>query len=75
MIAGIDVSGIEVEGVYTTMLRLEEAVRTGNSKEMERLVDSLDNDIRRLSMSRGLLGPGSKASRQCKRARKTNKFS
>ncbi len=56
VIGGVDVSGIEVEGVYTTMLRLEEAVRTGDSKQMERLVDSLDNDIRRLSMSRGIVG-------------------
>lgn len=56
VIAGSDVSGIEVEGVYTTLLRLDEAVRTGDSKAMERLVDSLDSDIRRLSMSRGVVG-------------------
>lgn len=56
VINGGDVSGVEVEGVYTTMIRLEQAVRTGDSKEMERLVDSLDNDIRRLSMSRSVVG-------------------
>ncbi len=56
VINGVDVSGIEVEGVYTTMLRLEEAVRTGDSKQMERLVDALDNDLRRLSMSRSIVG-------------------
>lgn len=56
VITGADVSGIEVEGVYTSMIRLEEAVRTGDSKEMERLVDSLDTDIRRLSMSRSIVG-------------------
>lgn len=56
VINGVDVSGVEVEGVYTTMLRLEDAVRTGDSKQMERLVDSLDSDIRRLSMSRSVVG-------------------
>lgn len=56
VISGSDVSGIEVEGVYTTLLRLEDAIRNGDSTQMERLVDSLDVDIRRLSMSRGILG-------------------
>ena len=56
VITGVDVSGVEVEGVYTTMLRLEDAVRQGKSQDMERLVDSLDNDIRRLSMSRSVVG-------------------
>ncbi len=56
VITGLDVSGVEVEGTFTTLLRLEQAVRSGNNEDMERLVSSLDDDIRRLSESRGVVG-------------------
>ncbi|MCC6511755.1 MAG: hypothetical protein IT423_21825 [Pirellulaceae bacterium] len=56
VITGLDVSGIEVEGAFTTLLRLEDAVRIGSSADMERLVGALDDDIRRMSMARGLVG-------------------
>ena len=56
VLTGLDVSGIEVEGTFTTLLRLEDAVRSGDTKQMERLVNSLDADIQRLSLSRGVVG-------------------
>lgn len=56
VIAGLDVSGIEVEGSFTTLLRLQEAVRAGNTKDLERLVSALDDDISRLSAARGIVG-------------------
>ena len=56
VIGGADVSGVEVEGAFTTLLRLEDAVRSGNTKDMERLVNSLDADIQRMSLSRSVVG-------------------
>lgn len=56
VIAGSDVSGIEVEGSFTTLLRLQEAVRAGNTKDLDRLVAALDDDIARLSSARGIVG-------------------
>lgn len=56
VISGLDVSGIEVEGAFTTLLRLEDAVRSGNTRDMERLVNALDTDIQRMSLSRGVVG-------------------
>lgn len=56
VITGLDISGIEVEGTFTTLIRLQEAIRTGNTNEMERLVNALDTDMQRLSFSRGVVG-------------------
>lgn len=56
VITGLDVSGVEVEGTFTTLLRMSDAVRSGSTKDMERLVNSLDADIQRISLSRGVVG-------------------
>lgn len=56
VIGGTDVSGVQVEGAFTTLLQLEDAVRNGNTRDMERLVNSLDADLQRLSLSRGVVG-------------------
>jgi len=56
VINGLDVSGIEVEGTFTTLTRLQDAIRQGDTSSMEHLVQSLDADIQRLSMSRSVVG-------------------
>ncbi|MGN6545017.1 MAG: hypothetical protein ACTHK7_08200, partial [Aureliella sp.] len=56
VISGLDVSGVEVEGTFTTLIRLEDAIANGRTNDMERLVNSLDTDIGRLSLSRSVVG-------------------
>lgn len=56
VISGIDVSGVEVEGAFTTLLRLEDAIARGDTAVMERLTAALDSDIQRLGLSRSIVG-------------------
>jgi flagellar hook-associated protein 3 FlgL len=56
VITGFDVSGVEVEGVFTTLIRLQDAIRSGNNSEMQRLVAAIDDDMQRVSFSRGVVG-------------------
>jgi flagellar hook-associated protein 3 FlgL len=55
-IRGSDVSGVEVEGVFSTLIRLRQAVAGGNTEDMERITSALDDDIQRMSLARGLVG-------------------
>lgn len=55
-ITGRDVSGIEVEGAYTTLIRLKQAIEQGQPGDLERVTAALDKDLQRLSLARGFLG-------------------
>ncbi len=59
MITGIDVSALKSKACTPRYRVLGEAIRTGDTKQMERLVDSLDSDVRRLSMARASSAPPS----------------
>ena len=56
VIRGLDVSGVEVEGAFTSLKRLEQAVISARPEDMPRVADMIEADIQRLSMARGLIG-------------------
>lgn len=55
-ISGRDVSGIEVEGIFNSLIRLREAVEAGRPEDIERIATGLDDDVQRMSLARGLVG-------------------
>lgn len=56
VIQGIDVSGVEVEGAFTSLIRLRAAIEQGNTADLERIVDALNTDVQRMAMARGVMG-------------------
>ncbi len=56
VIQGTDVSGLEVEGVFTTLIRLRQAIETNRPENLLRITDALDADLQRLSLARGFVG-------------------
>ncbi len=56
VINGTDVSGIEVEGIFTTLIQLKQAIESERIEDMPRVAAKLDDDLQRLAMSRGLVG-------------------
>ncbi len=56
VIRGSDVGGVEVEGVFTSLIRLRQAVEQGKSEDLVRITQALDADIQRLSLSRSIVG-------------------
>lgn len=55
-IGGSDVSGVEVEGAFNSLLRLRDAIESGRPEDMTRIAEALGRDIQRLSLSRGVVG-------------------
>ncbi|QDV25677.1 flagellin N-terminal helical domain-containing protein [Aureliella helgolandensis] len=55
-IGGSDVSGVQVEGVFNTLLRLQQALETGNNEDMFRISSAMDEDLQRMSLARGFVG-------------------
>ncbi|HBE69621.1 MAG TPA: hypothetical protein DDW52_15865 [Planctomycetaceae bacterium] len=56
VIEGTDVSGVEVEGAFNSLIRLREAVESGRPEDMVRIAEAIEDDIQRMSLSRGVLG-------------------
>lgn len=56
VIGGRDVSGVEVEGTFTSLLRLRAAIESGDHEEVTRSGAALEDDLQRLSLARGLVG-------------------
>lgn len=56
VIGGSDVSGFEVEGAFTSLIRLRQAIETGRNDDIDRIASALDNDLARLSLARGHVG-------------------
>ncbi len=56
VVTGADVSGLEVEGVFTSLIRLRQAIEQGNTADMTRVTAALDTDVQRMSLARGLVG-------------------
>lgn len=56
VIGGRDVSGVEVEGVFNSIIKLRNAINNEDYSAMESIYSSLDNDIARLSIARGFVG-------------------
>lgn len=56
VLTGADISGVEVDGVFTTLLRMQQAIENGKSEDMIRLTKALDTDIQRMALARGVIG-------------------
>lgn len=56
VIRGADVSGVQVEGVFSTLSRLRNAVTDNRQEDLPGIVDALDTDLQRLSLARGIVG-------------------
>ncbi|MBW3542784.1 MAG: hypothetical protein KY476_21185 [Planctomycetes bacterium] len=55
-LAGRDVNSKEAAGAFNTLLRLNEALLAGDVREISRAAEMLDQDLERVSFSRGDLG-------------------
>jgi flagellar hook-associated protein 3 FlgL len=55
-LVGIDTNPQEVKGIFNSLLRFREAVRAGNLGEISRASQLFDEDLERLTSSRGSLG-------------------
>ncbi len=56
VISGQDVSGIEVEGVFTSLIRMKQAIEQDQTADLSRITATLDDDLQRMSLSRGFIG-------------------
>lgn len=56
VILGNDVNPYETNGVYNSLIRLRNAIQVGDSAEIGRASAMIDNDIDRVSLTRGDLG-------------------
>jgi len=56
VIRGADVSGVQVEGVFSSLNRLRTAITNNRQEDLPSIVDSLDADLQRLSLARGIVG-------------------
>ncbi len=56
VITGADVSGVEVEGVFTSLIRMRQSLASDQNLDLGRVTAALDLDLQRMSLSRGLIG-------------------
>ncbi|MCA9127347.1 MAG: hypothetical protein KDB22_09680 [Planctomycetales bacterium] len=56
VISGRDVSGIEVDGAFNSLIRLRQAIESGRVEDIGRIAASLESDLQRVSLARGYVG-------------------
>lgn len=56
VIQGADISGVQVEGVFSSITRLRTAIANNSPEDLPQIVDSIDADLERLSLARGIVG-------------------
>ena len=56
VIQGADISGVQVEGVFSSIIRLKSAITSNRPEDLPSIVESIDVDLERLSMARGIVG-------------------
>jgi flagellar hook-associated protein 3 FlgL len=56
IIGGRDVSGIEVEGVFSSLIRMKQAIEQGQVADLGRVTAALDTDLQRMSLARSFIG-------------------
>ncbi len=56
VIRGSDVSGVQVEGAFTSIARLRDAIAENRQEGLPSIVESIDADLQRLSLARGVIG-------------------
>ncbi|GIW98086.1 MAG: flagellin [Pirellulaceae bacterium] len=64
VLTGYDVSGVEVEGVFTSLIRMRQALENGTPEDMQRVAAALERDVERLAMARGAIGARQQAIQQ-----------
>lgn len=55
-IRGRDVSGLEVESIFSSLIRMRQAIEAGRPEDMRRIADGLESDLQRMSMARSFVG-------------------
>jgi len=55
-ITGADVNPLETEGVFNSLIRIRDSLRTDNLLELERSIDSLDEGTEHINYVRGEIG-------------------
>lgn len=66
VISGADVSGVEVEGVFTSLIRMRQSLESDQNLDIGRVTASLDHDLHRMSLSRSLIGARQQSIEQVK---------
>jgi len=56
VIQGADISGVQVEGVFSSITRLKSAITNNRPEDLPQIVDSIDVDLERLSLARSIVG-------------------
>jgi flagellar hook-associated protein 3 FlgL len=56
VITGRDVSGVEVEGAFTSIIKLRRAIANQEYESLQQIGVSLDQDLERISIARGFVG-------------------
>ena len=56
VIQGADVSGVQVEGIFNSLIRLKSAITDTRQEDLPQIVDAIDADLQRLSLARGIVG-------------------
>ena len=56
VIQGADVSGVQVEGIFNSLIRLKSAISDTRQEDLPQIVDAIDADLQRLSLARGIVG-------------------
>jgi flagellin-like hook-associated protein FlgL len=56
IIAGSDVNSSETKSIFNTLIKLNEALLDGDLREIERLVEEIDTDFRRINFARAEVG-------------------
>lgn len=56
VIRGTDVNQVEVEGVFSTVIRLRQAINDQNAEGIQSAWTALDRDLDRINVARGLVG-------------------
>lgn len=64
VITGLDVSGVEVEGVFTSLKRFKQALINDTSEDMALVASGIEADLQRLSLARGVIGARQQAVEQ-----------
>lgn len=55
-IQGADISGVQVEGVFSSITQLQSAINSGRQEDLPQIVALMDADLERLSLARSIIG-------------------
>jgi flagellar hook-associated protein 3 FlgL len=56
VIGGADVSGVQVDGIFSSLTALKSAIASNRPEDLPRIMAGIDADLQRLSLARGVVG-------------------